>query len=194
MNVYHETQLAWPKGKLKTPQDKRKNGQFKTTLANALSRVEAAVRAFSGKVWRTKSLTIYLDGGELGSRNAFLGRSRFRSPAVSVEFDLDGKTYCLATDNLTTPEQALCGIAVAIEGIRAQERYGIFTAEEMLQGLSALPPVSTWRDILGNPKTLEQAENMYRELAKSAHPDAGGSHDAMTKLNSAIQSAREFLA
>lgn len=43
MNVYHETQLAWPEGKLKTPHDRRKNGQFKTTLANALSRVEGAV-------------------------------------------------------------------------------------------------------------------------------------------------------
>ena len=50
MNVYHETQLAWPEGKLKTPHDRRKNGQFKTTLANALSRVEGAVNAFSSKV------------------------------------------------------------------------------------------------------------------------------------------------
>jgi curved DNA-binding protein CbpA len=39
--------------------------------------------------------------------------------------------------------------------------------------------------------TLAQAEAAYRALAKSAHPDHGGSDEAMARLNDAIATARK---
>lgn len=195
MNTYHENQLPWPQGKPKTID--RRNGPFKTSISNALDRVEAAVSAFTPNrhTWRTRNLTIYCDGGKIGVGGRFLTQSQFDSPAVVVTFDIDGKEFRIATDRFTKVEQNLCGIAAYIESVRAQERYGIFSAEEMLN-FAALPSSSTgWREVLGSPMTLGAAEANYRELSQKYHPDKPcGSHEKQTELNAAIEQAREELS
>jgi len=55
----------------------------------------------------------------------------------------------------------------------------------------APPPVGGWAKTLENPTTLAAAEANYKRLAKVAHPDHGGSHDAMVALNAAIAVARK---
>jgi hypothetical protein len=50
-----------------------------------------------------------------------------------------------------------------------------------------------WRVELDHPYTLAEAEAMYRHLAKKAHPDVGGSNEAMARLNRAIAEARLVL-
>lgn len=60
------------------------------------------------------------------------------------------------------------------------------------------PParLSPWRQTLGitATATLPEAERAFRALAKRAHPDLGGSVEAMTALNAAITEARRSLA
>lgn len=49
-----------------------------------------------------------------------------------------------------------------------------------------------WRKTLGlgwGPVTAPQINDAYRRLAKSAHPDAGGSVDAMLEINAAREAA-----
>lgn len=67
--------------------------------------------------------------------------------------------------------------------------------EAAFTGFEALPPPD-WRNDLGLPAgaTLDDAERAYRIRARSAHPDVGGSQEAMTRLNDAIRRAREGLA
>ena len=53
----------------------------------------------------------------------------------------------------------------------------------------------TWRTVLGfkedeNP-SMRKVRSAYRRLAKSAHPDAGGTHAQMIKLNTALNEARK---
>ena len=45
--------------------------------------------------------------------------------------------------------------------------------------------------LLGFPTTIEQAEQAYRTAARTAHPDLGGSNEAMANLNDALEQAKQ---
>lgn len=54
-----------------------------------------------------------------------------------------------------------------------------------------------WFDVLGiGGRQIDEAvvEQTYRRLAKQRHPDAGGSHEAMTELNLAKDAALQWVA
>lgn len=53
--------------------------------------------------------------------------------------------------------------------------------------------VSTWATILGVSASASRAdcERAYRRLAQTAHPDHGGTTEAMSQLNQAIAAARK---
>jgi len=58
-------------------------------------------------------------------------------------------------------------------------------------------PLPWWRVLgfdSGPPRTLGAAELRFRKLAAAAHPDRGGSVDAMQRLNRARAEARRALA
>lgn len=69
-------------------------------------------------------------------------------------------------------------------------------------GYAALPPIGgtqggDWRAELGfqpgdRPITLDVVEARYRALLKARHPDNGGSHDAVVRLNLARDAARAY--
>jgi hypothetical protein len=60
------------------------------------------------------------------------------------------------------------------------------------------PQPEPWRGVLGfeagQPCTLGAVETRFRKLAALAHPDRGGSVDAMQQLNLARAEARRQLA
>mgnify|MGYP000848334633 CR=1 FL=1 len=142
---------------------------------------------------RTNELWIYVEGAEVGARSRFLSNQRKASPAVAVRFDLDGRTYNIAADRYSAPEQNLAGIAAYIESVRAQERNGIFTVEEMLHTFAALPDGRrSWWEVLDVPRDapVSVAEAAYRALAFCCHPDVGGDPDKFREITEAIQEAR----
>jgi hypothetical protein len=51
-------------------------------------------------------------------------------------------------------------------------------------------PLPEWMRILGAAKSLTEAEQHYRDVIKTAHPDVGGNADRAVQLNSAIAAAR----
>lgn len=67
-------------------------------------------------------------------------------------------------------------------------------------GFTALPPAMSpddWREPLGNPRTLEEAETNYRDRMKYAHPDVNPLDAAgvvAAKLNAAITAARKHFS
>lgn len=84
----------------------------------------------------------------------------------------------------------------------AIEEWGIGSRGEAYRGFAALPPggiaVAEWTSVeqamrwlsgVGNGAVLStlpaDLPAVYRAAAKAAHPDAGGSHDLMTKVNRA---------
>jgi len=123
-------------------------------------------------------------------------------PGIAVYFRLNQQPLVLACDKWNSAADNMAAIAGHIEAIRTQERYGVGSLDQAFAGYAALPPVGgtqggDWRaefgfDPLDHRVTLESVELRYRLLLKSRHPDAGGSHDAVVRLNRARDEARAY--
>jgi hypothetical protein len=77
--------------------------------------------------------------------------------------------------------------------VRAQERNGIFTVEEMLHTFAALPGARrSWWEVLGVPRDAHTsvAEAAYRDLVRRCHPDVGGDPEEFVRIQAAIEEAR----
>lgn len=128
------------------------------------------------------------------------GQRKPDDPGAALYFQLRGKPIVLACDHYDTVEANLAAIAAHIDAMRAMERHGVGSLEQMFAGFTALPPAVSpddWREPLGNPRTLQEAEANYRERMKYAHPDVNPSDASgivAVKLNAAIAKAREVLA
>lgn len=180
--------LAWPVG---FPRVKaRESSRFKTSLPGALNNVRKSLEMFgkdSGKAI----------GGLVISSNYTLGTERPADPAVAVYFLWDGLQVCIPVDRYNTLPGNLQAIHHIIEARRVELRHGsLALIRATFTGFTALPPPSAfapWRTILGlmSDCTLADAEMAYRAKARAAHPDNGGSHDEMARLNVAIDLARK---
>ncbi len=175
--------LTWPPG---FPRFKaRERGQFKTTLPGALKNVDDSLRRFaadSGK--KIEGLVI--------SSNVTLGVQRPEDPGVSVWFTWDGLQVCIPVDRYQSVEANLQAIHHIIEARRVELRHGTLAlVRASFTGFKALPAPSKgrhWRDVMhfsSPPLSKAEVDERYRELAREAHPDRGGSNEEMSELNQA---------
>ena len=68
--------------------------------------------------------------------------------------------------------------------------------ERAFVGFHALPEPEQWWKVLGfdlAPKTRQEAEDAYRSLAKTQHPDVAGDAGKFLRIASAIERARQAL-
>lgn len=207
--------LQWPAGKPRTPYGKRERGRFskqrtktsgegitahsyqvkgQLTIAEAVNRLQGELDRLGARLpVLSSNLELRLDG---------LPRSNQAMPAdpgVAVYFQLKDKPIVLACDHYDKVESNIAAVAAHIDAMRAMERHGVGSLEQMFAGFAALPPAMApddWRMILGNPRTLEEAEANYKDRARYAHPDVNqepGAEILMAKLNAARDKAREIL-
>lgn len=122
-------------------------------------------------------------------------------PGVAVYWEADnGVRRCMAIDRYDRVADNLAALAATLEAMRAIERHG---GAEILNraftGFAQLPEQtsSSWHAVLGfkpgQVVTLALVEAAFRERAKTAHPDGGGSDEAMRELNAAREGARREL-
>jgi len=182
--------LAWPSGFPRTKD--REKSKFKTTLASALANVRRSLELF-GKDSRKPISALVI------SSNYSLGDERPDDPGVSVYFHWEGLHVCIPVDRYSALADNLQAIHHIIEARRVELRHGsLQLIRATFTGFTALPPPNapySWRMILdcGREATLADAERMYRDKARKAHPDNGGSHELMARLNQAISEARREL-
>lgn len=181
--------LQWP-DTMPRYKSARQPGQFKTSLSGAMKNVSDSLRRFA--VDSGKPL-----GNVVISSNVTLGVSNPPDPGVSVWFTWDGMSVCIPVDRYSKVEANLQAIHHIIEARRTELRHGTLAlVRATFQGFTALPaPASKrpWREVLNligekNP-TREQVDHHYRTKAKTAHPDVGGSAEAMAELNRARDEA-----
>jgi hypothetical protein len=92
------------------------------------------------------------------------------------------------------------GVALSIDAIRGLERFGAADmVERAFTGFAQLPAQTKkpWREVLQfglSTPTRDMVEERFKNLARSRHPDAGGSHDLMSELNTARAAALQELA
>ena len=184
--------LTWPHN---IPRTKTKTvSKFKTGLPAALKNVRSSLGLFatdSGK--KVDGITI--------SSNVTLGVDRPDDPGVAVWFTWDGMSVCIAVDRYPKVEDNVQAIYHIIDGRRTELRHGgLHIVKATFTGLLALPAPSkkSWREVLeivtSGPVTVENVEAAHKRLARKAHPDAGGSVDAMAEINIARDEALKEIA
>lgn len=187
--------LQWPTGRKRTESYRRSRAKFSTTFAVARDAVVGEVRRLGGRnLVVSTNVPLRQDG---------LPYANFRKPddeGVAVYFTYDGKQMCFACDRWDKVEHNMLAIVKTIDALRGIARWG--TGDMMaaaFTGFTALPAPRAerpWREVLGlnsHEMSLVEARLAFRRRASVAHPDKGGSHDAMTELNLALAAAEKEL-
>lgn len=181
--------LQWPEGWPRTEPGKRQqNSQFQVNVGKAIDE-------------------LYDELGRLGAKNIVLSsnltlntfhrpytkQSGISDPGIAVYFTLKDKPMVMARDAYADWRDNIRSLGLAVEAFRALHRHGgAHMMERAFTGFMALAAPNTkrpWREVLnlvGEPNpTRDQVEHHYRIRARSAHPDTGGSNEAMAELNAA---------
>lgn len=205
MNLTCLSPLKWPLGYQRTPSDCIRWSQFggasykRPTVAAALENLRRQISAFTraGHPYRTSDVVVTANL-RTGAHGLF--RSDQAEPAdrgVALYFLLDGKQLVFACDHWNRVGCNLQAIAKTLEAMRGIDRWGVTECDRAFTGFAALPfttDTETPWQILGLACTKDVAaiDAAYKVRAKTAHPDLGGSHEAMTKLNTARDQAIAF--
>ncbi len=183
--------LQWPTGWPRTAPNHTARARFKTSLASARDSIVSEVRRLGGK-----DLVISTN---IPVRNDGLPYASARPPTdagVAVYFTYKGRQKCFPCDRWDKVESNMQAIALTIQAMRGIERWGSGQMlDAMFTGFTALPPPQSqsqqaqtlnWRDVLGleqhSALYIDDIERAFREKAKHAHPDYGGSAEAFAEL------------
>lgn len=189
--------LQWPAGWQRTPETAREWGSFKGTLDAIRRELLNEIDAIAlGRDARTRTIRNYVvistnfplrRDGEIHA-----GAKEPTDPGVAVYFKRKGKQVCLACDKYDRVWKNMRAISKSIEAMRGIERWGSSQLlDRAFTGFAALPEKTGpgFRDVLGIPASQPLSEVVvmarFREQAKTAHPDAGGSHEAFAALSQA---------
>lgn len=177
----------------------RKTAQFRATYPATLDLLFREVAQLYGK-----HLVIQADIRERDIRTDGLPRANARfgeHPGVIITFDSVHGPLRYATDVFTDWQDNLRAIALALEALRAVDRYGVSKTGQQYTGWRALeagtaPAFASadaalrWMreqlpDSVATGLGNGAAGSMYRQLARRLHPDAGGDPDDWERLDAA---------
>lgn len=124
----------------------------------------------------------------------YSGQRQPQDAGVAVYFELDAQPRVLACDRWQRVEENLRAIALHIEAVRGQERWGVGTVAQAFAGYAALPERAggrAWWEVLDVPPDAdpEKIERAYKQRAHECHPDKGGSPEAWHELQDARSQA-----
>jgi len=123
----------------------------------------------------------------------YANRKQPQDKGVAVYYTHRKKAMCFACDKWDTVGDNIYAIAKTIEALRGISRWGTGDmVEQAFSGFTALPApkakvYESWWVVMGLEAhtPTEKVTERYRYLARRWHPDNGGDHDDMAKLNQA---------
>lgn len=196
---------GWPRAKWRGPSPFRSGNTYQSRELLSLSSSRSRLNV---ELERLGATYVVVSSNQRPGSDAV----RHDDPGVAVYFNLRGKPHVLACDKWNRLPDNLAAIAKHIEALRGIDRWGVGSIERAFAGFTALPPPGgsseptkrPWRLVLevecpANPDGgareafLMLAESRFKSKARQAHPDAGGTVDAMAELNLAIEDARAEL-
>lgn len=186
--------LAWPVGWKRTERGKRSASSYQVTFGRARDELLRSIRLLGGRdVVISSNLPVKRDG------MPYANSPEPMDPGIAIYWTQGKQPRVMACDCWAKVRDNLRAIGLAIEGLRAVERSGASQIlERAFAGFAALPAdagadgVPHWREVLeyGNPPAdRERIDRHYRILARTAHPDAGGTTEQMVQLNRAREQA-----
>jgi hypothetical protein len=193
--------LEWPLGKPRTKW--RSSSKFRDlAFGKARDDLFRALKNFAASdVVLSTNIPLRLDG------IPYSGWRQPEDPGVAVYFSLRGEKYsdprryyAIACDAYRKVEENMRALVHTIEAMRTIERHGSSQLlEQAMSGFTALPPPAdpgSWWAVLGfaTKPNLAQAKTRWRELVAEHHPDRGGSHERMQRLNAAMSAAERECA
>lgn len=178
--------LAWPAGWPRT--SRPQPAKFKIQLNKAREELLLEIERMGGQHPVISCNMPYRKDG-LGP---LAGSKEPNDQGVAVYFLRRRRQMVFACDRWSSVRSNMRAITKTIEAMRGIERWG--ASEMMERAFSAFealpPPQSPWKILGIPPASKEDAINAaFRERAKRAHPDAGGSHNAMAELTAARDAA-----
>lgn len=183
--------LCWPQGWPRTDRARRASGSKfgNWTVYTATEGLKEELRLLGCReIIVSTSVPLRRDGFPL-SKPPVDG-----DPGVAVYFARGKKSQCVAIDTYAFVEFNLRAITLTIEAMRAIERHGgAEILDRAFTGFAALPAPEApepWYIVFGVDKgsSIDAVKARYRELVKTAHPDAGGSNESMWRLQQALES------
>jgi hypothetical protein len=197
IDVQFEPIDSWPGNKTV----RRRRGLFKSTVDSTYRLLDRELTHLGAR-----RLVIQADCDRRMIRQDGLLRSdaRLNGPGIIVSFDSRHGPVRLPCDTFQHWDDNLRAIALALEALRAVDRYGVTRRGEQYQGWTALPAPDA-----SGPRTVEDAQRLchrfiggratfldredtertLRECEMATHPDRGG-NAADFKL---VQRARAIL-
>lgn len=194
--------LAWPGGWPRTPGHRQTDArhQFKRPdkqkgFGTQPWTFAAARLALIEELFRLPGLQLAVVSSNWPVDRKGHARADARRPqdqAIAVYFTRGDKQFALACDRYVQAEENMRSLTLALHAMRQLERHGGgIMMEKAFAGFVALPaPPSCW-EVLGLTPTanIADVQDAFRRMARSAHPDAGGSTAVMAALNSARDEA-----
>lgn len=93
------------------------------------------------------------------------------------------RSYVLACDCWASVGENLRAIALSLQAMRALERWGVSEIQERtFAGFQALPAPAGPPRHFDDVRTRQDLDTLFREKARIAHPDGGGSDAAFREL------------
>jgi len=190
--------LRWPDGWKRTTNRKRASA-YKTSFAAAYDDTLRELRLFGATaIVISTEVPINRNGRPYADADP-------AEPGVAVYFTRKQQPYVLACDLYDRLRWNMRAVGLAIAGLRAVERSGAaHLLDRAVAGFAALPSgapapqpaARPWREVMNlegfqGPSFVMRAgiEAQYKQLARTRHPDAGGSDAAMAELNAAREEA-----
>lgn len=185
--------LAWPDGLPRT--ERKATSQFRTSLPGAIRNVQKSLAAFGADTGRAVSDVC------VTSNYGGIAVAEPKDTGVAIWFQWDRAQRCIAVDRYPKVEDNLQAIHHILEARRTEMRHGgLHIVRQTFTGFVALPAPAgarSWREVLGltaSVVTAADIDQAFRERAAKAHPDAGGTAEAMVELNRARAEAKRAIA
>jgi len=159
----------------------------RVTMPAALDRLTAELRRFHA---RSFVVSTNLPAGRGGMPLANRETPADGDPGVAVYFVLEGDPICLSCDKWNRVADNINAIALHIDAIRGQLRWGVADVRRAFAGFKALPAIPPWWKRLELQAPVNDAGAIrarVRELALAHHPDRGGSSARMAEITAAAQ-------
>ena len=181
--------LHWPLRQPRTPAHRRRrHPSFGRSLDESRRDLQLEVERLAGReLVISSNVQLRIDG---------FPRSGQRSPedtGVAVYFKRKGAPLVFACDRYDLVEHNLRAIVLHLDALRGMERWGVGSLDQAFAGYAALPEEATgepwWKTLgLNAPPASEHAVRAaYRDAARRAHPDVGGSQEAFVRVQQALE-------
>lgn len=191
--------LTWPDGYGRTKRPQR--SRFRDTTSFGYVRdglIDELRKLGATKVIISTNIEINRNG------LPYSGRKEPNDSGVAAWFFMDKETRVIACDAWKTVRENMAALRNTVAALRGIDRWGASQIlDRIFRGFAALPaPMVTqrnWRDVLGydhddHSVTGAMVKDRFRSLAKTKHPDYGGSVEEFAELQAAYEEALIDLA